>query len=356
MLFSTKYKNIEKTISGTYTVDNEDVVLRCDTSSGPVVINLNTISAQHWNTVYKLYIVDESGNATNNNITINAVTTDAPTQTINNAATQIINISGGSCIVRINSDTKYTGLLNYNPSQNTDTGWLDLQGFSWITTSAAIPQYRVINNQIVFRRNIVIPLADKNGAVVDYAADLTYGTTYVNVTHVAPFTGAGGVTLFAGGCTFNKGVSVFQSASHHPDANYTSGFIIAMKSQINQASRDATTAIYHSPYTLTITSAGLLQVRTLNYYERLVFPNQALGNSLLRQINSKSISASHCQDFNDIVDSTGIARTLNGSLINNYDFSQVKSSTSNHMSSFDPADQTQFGAMTMPLMNFNAYK
>lgn len=354
-LFSTKYKNIEKTVSGTYTVDNEDVVLRCDTSSGPVVINLNTIVAQHWNTVYKLYIVDHSGNATNNNITINAVTTDAPTQTINNAATQIINISGGSCIVRINSDTKYTGLLNYNPSQNTDTGWLDLQGFSWITTAAGVPQYRVINNQIVFRRNIVIPLADKNGAVINYAADPTYGTTYVDTAYFAPFTGAGGVTLFAGGCTFNSGASVFQSASHHPDANYTSGYIIAAKSQIKQGAREFA-ALYHSPYTLTITSAGLLQVRTLNYYERLTFPSQALGNSLLRQINSKSIASSHCQDFNDIVDATGVARTLNGSLIDNYDFPQVKSSTNNHIASFDPANQTQFGAMTVPLMGFQAFK
>lgn len=353
-LFSTKYPNSEQIISGTYSVDDEDSILLCNTSTAPVIINLNTVPASYWNTVYKLYVVDNSGNAATNNITIVAPTG----HTINNAASMVINVNGGSAIVRIQSDTKYTGTLNYVAgTTNTDTGWLDLQGFAWITTMTK-PQYRVINNNIHFRGNLIIPLVDGGGSVVNYATDATYGNTYVNTALIAPFTGAGGVDLFAGGCYFNKSASVLQSALHVPDANYESAWIIGSKAQIFQAGAAAPDAVgqYYSMYILTLTTAGLLKLETLNSRERVVFPSQALGNSLLRQLSSKSIISSFAPNFNDIVDSMTVARTVNGSLITNYDFPQINSSGELHTVTFDPADQTQFGAMTIPLMNFSALK
>jgi len=353
-LFRTKYPNQEQVVSGTYNVDDEDSVLKCNTSLGAVTINLLEIPSEYWNTLYKLYVVDNSGNAATNNITI-----VAPTGfTINNASSMVINVNGAGCIVRICADTKYTGALNYNPAGNTDTGWLDLQGFSWITTSTLVPQYRVINNQIFFRRNLVIPLVDSGGSVINYATDATYGTTYVNTARVTPFTGVGGVTTFTGGCYFNNGASVLQSAAHVPDANYESAWIIATKSQIFQAIPATPNAIglYHSPYILTLQTDGVLKLETLKARELAVYPTQVTGNSILRYLNSNTITSSFSQNFDDVVDSMTTARTLNGSLITNYDFNQIKSSARLHNTTFNPAEEDEFGAMAVPLMNFLAYK
>lgn len=353
-LFRTKYPNQEQVVSGTYTVDDEDSILKCDTSLAAVTINLLEIPAEYWNTLYKLYVVDNSGNAATNNITI-----VAPAGfTINNASSMVINVNGAGCIVRICADTKYTGTLNYNPAGNTDTGWLDLQGFTWITTSSLKPQYRVINNQIFFRRNLVIPLVDSGGNVINYATDATYGTTYVNTLRVTPFTGSGGVTAFTGGCYFNNGTSVLQSAAHVPDANYESAWIIATKYQVFQAGASAPNAVgmYHSPYIITLQTDGKLKLETLKSRELSIFPAQATGNSILRYLNSNTVRSSFAQDFDDVVDSMTTARTLNGSLIENYDFNQIKSSVKLHNTTFNPAEETEFGAMAVPLMNFNAFK
>lgn len=350
-LFSTKYPNQERSVSGTYTVDNEDSILLCNTSTAAVTINLASIVANNWNTVYKLYIIDNNSLAGTNNITITA----PAGFTINNTTSVIINVNGGSCIVSINSNTKYTCTLNYSATANTDTGWLDLQGFSWITTAALVPQYRVINNQIIFRRNIVIPLVDGGGSVVNYATDGTYGTTYVNTAFVAPYTGvSNGVTLFTGGCYFNNSSPVIASSANYPDANYESVWIVGSKYQIFTAGDSA--GYYTSTYILTLTTGGLLRLDTINSKELVVFPLQTLGNALLRQINSKTIANSYAGNFNDIVDSMTIARTLNGSLITNYDFPQVNSIGKLHTATFDPALQTQFGGMTIPLNGFLAYK
>lgn len=346
----TKYPNIERTVSGTVTVDPQDSVLNCDTATAAVTVNLDSIVAGYWNTLYKLYVNDYGGNAATNNITIVAPTG----HTINNAATLVINVNSGSVIVRISADTKYTGETNYDPSVAVDTGWLDLQGFSWITTMPK-PQYRLIGKQILFRRNLVIPLDDGTGSVINFATNATYGNSYVNTTAVGPFLGTGGITAFTGGCYFNNGDPVLQSASHYPDADYESQWIIASRQKVTQGQR--VTALYHSPYILTLTSGGLLKLETLNSREQVVYTGQTLGNSLLRHLNSKSIVDTNVRNFNDIVDTTEGAATLNGSLINNYDFAQIKSrTTSKHYTTMDPASETQFGGMQTPLMGFLAYQ
>ncbi len=344
----TKYPNQERVVSGTYNVDPQDSVLLCNTSLAAVTINLATVTAGYWPTLYKLYIVDNSGNSAANNITIVAPSG----YTINDAATLVLNVNGTSAIISISADTKYISTSSQSGVQP-DSGWLDLQGFSWITTSALVPQYRVFNKQIMFRRNLVIPLFDGGGSVLNYAADGTYGTTYVNTALVAPWTGAAGISTFYGGCYFNNGNPVIAS-THYPDADYHTPWIIASKSTI--VVEGGATALYHSPYMLTLTTGGLLKLETINSKERSVFPAQLIGNSLLRQVNSKAIAGSFVENFNDVVDSTGTARTLTGSLINGYDFNQIDKVDYTHLTTFDPADETQFGAMSTPLMGFNAFK
>lgn len=346
-LFSTKYPNQERSVSGTYTVDDEDSILLCDTSSASVTINLLDIPSGYWNTVYKLYVVDNSNNCATNNITITA----PAGFTINDASTLVLNKNGTSIIVRISANTKYV-VAESIPV--TDTGWLNLQGFSWITTASLVPQYRIINKAIFFRRNIIIPLL--NGSVVlNYASDVTYGTTYVNTALVTPFVGSGGVTAFSGGCYFNNSNPVMQLASHYPDANYSSSWIIGTKKQVVSVGGGPAIGLYHSPYILTLTTGGLLKLETLNSIERAAFPSQSIGNSLLRQISSKTILGDYVEDFNDVTGSLGATKTFNGSSIQGYDFNQINKGAYTHTTTFDPADETLFGAMEVPLMGFNAF-
>jgi hypothetical protein len=116
-LKTTKYPNNIRTVSGSVFVFPDDVILLCDTTAGPVTINLLGIPLNYWSTQYKLYVIDKSGNASVNNITIvagNGVdSNNLPVpQKINTAATQIINNNYGGCIVRIHQN--YTYIANNN--------------------------------------------------------------------------------------------------------------------------------------------------------------------------------------------------------------------------------------------------
>ena len=106
-LFSTKYPNNSREVSGTVTIYRDDVVLLCDTSSAPVVINLFDIPNGFWSTQWKLYIVDNSDNASSNSITINAGTG----QEINDSSSLVLNTDGSSALVRIVSDDKFLANL-----------------------------------------------------------------------------------------------------------------------------------------------------------------------------------------------------------------------------------------------------
>lgn len=113
-LFSTYYPTNERIVSGTVNIKQDDVVLLCDTSGGPVTINLLKIpsasqtyaSQGNWSTQYKLYVVDISNNASTNNITIVAPTGFK----INAQPQQVISTNGGSLVVRIVSNLDYIGL------------------------------------------------------------------------------------------------------------------------------------------------------------------------------------------------------------------------------------------------------
>ena len=110
VLFSTKYPNNSRTISGTSNVINkDDTILLCNTSSGAVAVTIDEIPSGYWDTNYKLYVSDYSNNAGTNNITINAPSGF----TINNASSLVIATNGGSVLIQIASNTAYVGNLNY---------------------------------------------------------------------------------------------------------------------------------------------------------------------------------------------------------------------------------------------------
>ena len=109
-LFSTKYANNSRAISGTSNVINkDDTILLCNTTSGAVAVTIGEIPNGFWDTNYKLYISDYSNNAGTNNITINAPSGF----TINNASSLVISTNGGSVLIQIASSTAYVGNLNY---------------------------------------------------------------------------------------------------------------------------------------------------------------------------------------------------------------------------------------------------
>lgn len=186
-LFATKYKNTRRTIDGIGNfVYKDDVFLLCDTSTGPVSLTLLDLPANFLNTVYKLYVIDSAGNAGTNNISISV----PAGYTINNTAGPLIlNNNGGSCIVRILDNNKYLADINYPntiPSQDYDTGWLDMLGFEHIITPSLVPQFRIINREIKFRGVAVIPLAVA-GVLVPYVNE----NSYINTPSNTPFVGGG---------------------------------------------------------------------------------------------------------------------------------------------------------------------
>jgi hypothetical protein len=105
----TKYKNNERTVSGTVDVENSDVILNVDTTLVAATIYLKSIPADYWSTLYKLYIKDINGNAAINNITIIAPTG----YLINNAQQIVIDVNGGGAVIRIQDNYDYNASLNY---------------------------------------------------------------------------------------------------------------------------------------------------------------------------------------------------------------------------------------------------
>lgn len=107
--FSTKYPNNQRTVSGVVTIKRDDVVLECDTTLGPITINLLDIPADYWSTTWRLYVIDKApGNASVNNITIVA----GAGQKINNSATLVISTNGGGAIVKILDNKNFLASLN----------------------------------------------------------------------------------------------------------------------------------------------------------------------------------------------------------------------------------------------------
>ena len=94
-MFSTKYPNNSRTVTGTPQLYNDDVILNCDTSTGAVIINLLEIPANFWNTQWRLYIIDSGNNASVNNITINA----GSGQTINGSSSLVVSTNSAQIVL-----------------------------------------------------------------------------------------------------------------------------------------------------------------------------------------------------------------------------------------------------------------
>lgn len=128
-LYAQIYPNPSRIVSGTITINNDDVVLYCDTSSAAVTINLISIPSGYWMTTWKLYVVDNSNNAGTNNITINAPSGFL----INGQSSLTLNANKQTALIRIASNTNF---IAYTSTGNGSNLAVLNQG-SLITSSAS---------------------------------------------------------------------------------------------------------------------------------------------------------------------------------------------------------------------------
>jgi hypothetical protein len=140
---STKYPNVQRTVTGVVDVFADDVIFNCDTTTGAVTINLGeipynaTTGVGYWSTQYKLYINDISNNAGTNSITLVA----GLGQTINNAATAVLNTNGANAYVVITGNTEYS--VFYAPAQTTPTNFISV---TWAQLNALITANTLVPN------------------------------------------------------------------------------------------------------------------------------------------------------------------------------------------------------------------
>jgi len=106
MQTATPYPNSSRIVSGTVTVYNTDVVLNVNTSAVAATINLMDFPSGYFNTQYRLYVKDYSGNCATRNITIVAPTGFK----INNSSTYVMNTNGASVEIVITSNVDYLAI------------------------------------------------------------------------------------------------------------------------------------------------------------------------------------------------------------------------------------------------------
>ena len=363
---STYYPNNSRVVVGTPQIFTDDVVLLCDTSLAPVTINLLDIPDDAWMTTYKLYIVDNSSNASVNNITINA----GVGQLINDVASITISTNGQCALVRIVSNNQYistssggvvanvlevlnegvsitpnassmdfvgsgitattigdnvtvtvntptpttiavtdtntidltlTGGPAYSLSADiVDTGWVDLEGFDYVSVIVGKPQCRKIGKVIHFRGNVTIPLSNDGGATV---IPLNSSTTYYNQAFIAPWTGTNitygnGVTLNAfGSVTFNLSNSVIPTSVHSGSFDGTYAKQI-LGTRVLEMTPTTTTAL-SAYFSLSINSNGLLRIATLKDLEEGSGYLNFFPSSPLRFITSYTRGVEYLPDYID---------------------------------------------------------
>jgi hypothetical protein len=177
----------------------------------------------------------------------------------------------------------------------TDTGWVDLDGFTYYS-GVTKPQCRRIGNQVHFRGNVYIPL--ENPASPGSVVPLTSGTAYNPILGCTVWSGVGGCSInSSGSITFNNGASVVPSSitSNNFDALYRSGWQpIARQIDVNGTYGTALTSVVN----IFITNTKQLQLQVLlDIEETSTRPTGAIGNSPFRFITSNVRSGEYLPNY-----------------------------------------------------------
>lgn len=195
---STKYVNTTRRLNtGTTQVEDSDLILDCDSSTGPITVNLKKIPADQWSTLYKLYVKDYGQKADSDNITIVAPTG----YKINGASSVVINTPRAAALIRIVSDTDYVCTIAAISSgitalTVTDTSTVDLTltaitgGYNLLAkvklTDYMLAELLLSNPATNYFPKT--PIYDGAGAILSsYFSDLTYAQTLVNAQAIKAY-------------------------------------------------------------------------------------------------------------------------------------------------------------------------
>ena len=345
-MYEQQYQNPSRIVTGTPVLTNNDVVLYCDTSTGAVTINLLDIPNDYWMTTWKLYVVDYSNNASTNNIRINAGTG----QTINAQPDVVLNVNGGSCIVRISGNTTFVceplaiGL--------SDTGWVDLEGFTFLaSTFTRKPQFRVYGKQIFFRGTAIVPLSNTTGGdLLIPMTDSGIGGFYVNDAYPYVYQGAGGCLLNSSGALFfNLGNNIFPPAysSIQLDNLYNTGFIIGTRVV---KTRDANSGVaLTSVFNVVIDSSQRLYLQTFKDIEsspNIPNPVNGIGSGGARQLISKVKFGEYVVNWQLQANGYTQSSILNTGNIRNW---TIPSASNQFLFSTDPGEESEIGGFQVNL-------
>ena len=165
-----------------------------------------------------------------------------------------------------------------------DTGWVDLNGFSYYS-GVTKPQCRRIGNQIHFRGTVFIPLS--NPASPGNVVVLSSTSAYNSVAGCTTWSGTGGCTIDSNGAIlFNNGGSVIPSSvtTGTLDGQYSLGWIVATRGiDVNATYGTALT----SAMNVFVTSTNGLTVQLVHDIEITTTRGSGVqGNSPLRLITS----------------------------------------------------------------------
>ncbi len=189
-----------------------------------------------------------------------------------------------------------------------DTGWVNLNGFSYMSSNPGKPQCRRIGNEIHFRGYIIVPMgtADSGyGGVINAAPTFSsyinfeYGNTFntinsSNAPDSCELIGYGGLAWSSGeaiGLRFNRGNSVIPTAvlpaGQSLDGSYTLGTRHIIARNVSTSANDAT---LHSLVGISILNTGALQISSILYDEDYSgstgYEYSAIGRHLVSNIIS----------------------------------------------------------------------
>lgn len=217
---------------------------------------------------------------------------------INNIWISICDIYNYVSTIGLTVQSTSTIDLNYTANVLTativDTGWVDLNGFTYYS-GVTKPQCRRIGNQVHFRGNVYVPL--ENPASPGSVIPLTSITAYNGVQGCTTWSGVGGCTISAsGGILFNNGASVIPTSitTENFDALYRSGWQpIARQLTVSGSYGTALTSIVN----IFITSNKQLELQTLIDLEDGVAATTFPGNSPFRFITSKTRAGEYLPNY-----------------------------------------------------------
>jgi len=189
----------------------------------------------------------------------------------------------------INVDNTSTVTLNNTSGVLTasvvDTGWVNLEGFVYMSANPGRPQCRRIGNEIHFRGYIIVPMGNASsggGGSIQLASSfdsyipLLQATTFntINSSNAADscqLIGYNGGTWSSGpaiGLRFNRGNSVVPTAvlpaGQSLDGSYTLGTRHIIARNVRTSGNDAT---LHSLIGISILNTGALQIASILYDE-----------------------------------------------------------------------------------------